>query len=77
MNRIELSNALEDMLEDYQYLHKTVELVKDVMDQGNAPELNEFEYGKLHDLIKSVHQRHKEIDEDIATIQKIMGYKLL
>lgn len=65
------------MLEDFQYLHKTVELVKDVIDQGNGDEFNEFEKGKLHDLIKSIHDKQKEVDEDIAIIQKIIGYKLM
>ena len=77
MNRLEVSGALEDMLEDFQYLHKTVELVKDLIDQeDNKSELNEFEQGKLRDLIKTIHKKQGEIDDDIAVIQKTIGYKL-
>ena len=77
MNRITIATTLDDMMEDFQYLHKMSELVKNVLDESNSDKLNEFEVGKLHDLIKTIHAKQKEIDEDIITLQTEMGYKLI
>ena len=73
MNRIELLNTLEDMLEDYSNLTKKVEIVKETIYTGEGDKLNSFEVDKITGLIAAVAKIRKEVDADIDQLNKIIG----